>query len=631
MATDADSPSEQSRGRGRRVPAFRLKGDLHLSEQKRGCVLGEVRFEFSHLLLSDIDVAFRSTGVLFANLMFEDCSFESGSSGSIVEVENCSSRQFRDTIQFHHISFRKNTLIKGTGLAMQSPSCFELELIDFVVERNRCDGRCGVILSRQNRLRDIVIRNNKPYDPEKTNTVLFYAPPGSETSMDGINSTQNSCPSINVEGGSLNMTKAVFYRNSIPIGQNGANSAPLQLKNAKASIKDCLCRQNEAEYGGAISVEKNSLCNITDCQFNKNNASAKGGAIFVRDSVLSVQKCSFTEGSATDGGGIYAPFSNISVEDTSASNLSARNYGGFLSGIISEIRMQNCLFSDNMASDGGGVIECDSHCRLSDTGSKYTGNSAEFGGAIYVAGSDLSVQKCNFTEGSAIDGGGIYASSSSVFVENTFATDLFAGSGGGFISGETSRIRIQNCLFSNNMAAEGGGVIECDPDCRFSDTGSHYSGNAAEFGGAIYVADSDLSVQKCNFTEGSARNGGGIYALSSDVSIRRTEAFDMFASGQGGAIYSSESVFKIINTQISHCEAGTDGGAVMGKHLSRLLCSGCTLIENKATRGGAIFFQFKSIRSISIQLDNSIVLNNSAEYGGMHDKANEERCTLFFT
>ena len=519
MATDADFYSRQFRSRGGCVPPFRSKGSLHLSEQKRWRLLGEVGFEFSHLLLSDVDVAFRSTGVLFANLMFEGCSFKSGRSASIVEVENCSSRRIRDTIQFHHISFRKNTLIKGTGLTMQSPSCFELELIDFVVERNRCDGRCGVILSRQNRLRDIVIRKNKPYDPEKTKTVLFYAPPGSETSVDGINSTQNSCPSINVEGGSLNMTKAVFYRNSIPIGQNGANSAPLQLKNAKASIKDCLCRQNEAEYGGAISVEKNSLCNITDCQFNKNSASGDGGAIYVAGSILSVQKCNFTEGSATDGGGIYASSSNVSVENTSASDLSARDFGGFLSGSTSEIRMQNCLFSDNMASDGGGVIEC-------------------------------------------------------------------------------------------------------DPDCRFSDTGSHYSGNAAEFGGAIYVADSDLSVQKCQFAKGSARNGGGIYALSSDVSIRRTEAFDMFASGQGGAIYSSESVFKIINSQISHCEAGTDGGAVMGKHSSRLLCNGCTLIENKATRGGAIFFQFKSIRSISIQLDNSIVLNNSAEYGGIHDKAN---------
>ena len=169
-----------------------------------------MRFEFYHLLSSDIALVFRSTGVFFANLMFEGCSFKSGSSASIVEVKNCSTRRIRDTIQFHHVGFRKNTLIKGTGLAMQSPSCFELELIDFVFENNTCDGRCGVILSRRNRLRDIVIRNNKPSGTGTTETTAFYVSSGSETSVDGINSTRNRCPSINVEGGSLNMSKAVF-------------------------------------------------------------------------------------------------------------------------------------------------------------------------------------------------------------------------------------------------------------------------------------------------------------------------------------------------------------------------------------------------------------------------------------
>ena len=685
MATDIDSPSEQSRGRGRCVPSFRRKGDLNLSEQKRGCFLGEVRFEFSNLQLSDVDLTFRSAGVVFANLIFEECSFESGSFGSIVEVENCVSSRDGGTIQFHHVSFRNNILINGAGLAMQSPSCFELELIDFVFETNTCDGHCGVILSRRNRLRDVIIHQNKPFDSKNTNTTVFHAPPRSETSVDRMNSSENGCMSLKVVEGFLNMSRSQFIWNSISFSQKGASNTSLQLKNATASIKDCLYRENEAGYGGAIRVEKNSSGIITDSQFGQNKASRFGGSIYVQDFVLSVQKCVFNEGSAENGGGIYAFSSNVSVEDTFASGLIADKYGGFLSGGTSKIRVKDCSFSENGAAEGGGAIECYPNCSFTDTGSHYSGNSAEFGGgiflarnssgiitdsqfdqnkasrsggSIYVDESVLSVQKCVFNEGSAENGAGIYAFSSIVSVQDTFASGLIADKYGGFLSGGTSKIRVKDCSFSENGAAEGGGAIECYPNCSFTDTGSHYSGNSAEFGGGIFLArnssgiitdsqfdqnkasrsggalrikGSVLSIRKCNFTEGSARNGGGIYASSSNVSIRKTEALHMFASEQGGAFFLSKSVFEIYSTQISQCEAMTNGGAIIVYNLSRLLCSGCTLAGNEASRGGAIFFEYSFTQSISVQLDNSDIFNNSARFGGIHHKTDRVRgshCSL---
>ena len=555
MATDIDSPSEQSRGRGRRVPSFRRKGDLNLSEQKRGCFLGEVRFEFSDLQLSDVDLTFRSAGVVFANLIFEECSFESGSFGSIVEVENCVSSRDGGTIQFHHVSFRNNILINGAGLAMQSPSCFELELIDFVFETNTCDGHCGVILSRRNRLRDVIIHQNKPFDAKNTNTTVFHAPPRSETSVDRMNSSENGCMSLKVVEGFLNMSRSQFIWNSISFSQKGASNTSLQLKNATASIKDCLYRENEAGYGGAIRVEKNSSGIITDSQFDQNKASRFGGSIYVQDSVLSVQKCVFNEGSAENGGGIYAFTSNVSVEDTFASGLIADKYGGFLSGGTSKIRVKDCSFSENGAAEGGGAIECYPNCSFTDTGSHYSGNSAEFGGGIFLARNSSGI--------------------------------------------------ITDSQFDQNKASRSGG--------------------------ALRIKGSVLSIRKCNFTEGSARNGGGIYASSSNVSIRKTEALHMFASEQGGAFFLSKSVFEIYSTQISQCEAMTNGGAIIVYNLSRLLCSGCTLAGNEASRGGAIFFEYSYTQSISVQLDNSDIFNNSARFGGIHHKTDRVRgshCSL---
>ena len=965
MAADIDSPSRQSRARERRVPSFRCKGDLHLSEQKRGRLFCEVILHILWLMSGKIGIVFRSDGVVLANLRFEDCSIESWSSGSIVEVENCTSSRITDTIQLHHVSFENNILIGSSGLAMRSPSCFELELIDFVFENNTCNGRCGVILSRQNRLRDVVVYRNKPFDSAKNKTTVFHAPPGSVTSVDRMKSSENRCSSIHVQEGSLDLSNSVFNRNLIAVNQSGAgstfpttaeesstlvwerllfelneaqfggaiiasrsnvtfssntfeandveNGGVIYIKNSTLSVQKCdftdgsavygggiyatfsyisveessasnlfttwqggfifaqacvirmsgcsfsdnraavgggvlACNRNcsfsdkrseysrnSADFGGAIHLESNSSgiiansqfvnnnastsggachvedsalivqechfangfaeyggginsfssnisvtgssasdlsadqyggflsgetseihmsvcsfskntagvrggvlacrrnCNFTDtksnysdnlagyggsinmkentsgiitnCQFDKNEALTSGGTCYVQDSMLTVQGCRFAKGSAKYGGAIRAIRSDISIRKIVASKLSARRFGGFLYGEDAEIHTSDCSFSDNRAAERGGVFACRPNCSFTDMRSNYSSNSADYGGGIsmmenssgiitdcqfdnnnastsggtcYVQDSMLTVQGCRFAKGSAKYGGAIRAIHSDISVKDSSASDLSASQFGGFLSGEAAEIHMSDCSFSNNTAAERGGVIECAPNSNFTDMRSNYSSNSADYGGGIsvkdnssgiitdcqfdkneallyggaaYVEDSILSVQECHFTNGSAEYGGGINSFSSVVSIWETDAFGHFASEQGGfisaqtrstvnvtrsfiisgksrqggAIFLSESVFRVINTQISLCEAESDGGAIMGNHSSRLLCSGCTLINNNASRGGAIFFEYSSIESIFVQLDDTSVLNNSAEYGGIHEKADRKR------
>ena len=829
MATDVNSIGGQFRSRGRRVSSFWREGNVHLPEQKRGRLLGQVRFEFPHLLLTNIDLAFRTAGVLFANLIFEGCLLETGSSRSIVEVEGCSSSRIKDNIQLHHVSFENNTLINGAGLAMQSPSCFELELIDFVFENNTCDGRCGVILAIHNRLRDVIIRRNKPSDTANANTTVFYAPPGSETSVNRMNSLENRCSSVKVQDASLDMTRCTFIQNSIAAGQDGVNSTSLNLTSATVSIKECRFQQNTAQIGGVIAgsrsnvtfidsafdanaassggvmafdddstvsiqscnfssntalqsggilfarssqlfvsysfLEKNSangnggcFCldnssnlemsfatmtdnqavfggvlvirgeasgNVTHSSFHMNDASTSGGAAFVQASTLSLEKCRLANGSAEYGGGITAVSSNISVLESTASNLSASKEGGFV--VVradSVLRMSDCICSGNQASFGGcmhvkenslGIVtDCQfdkndastsggaafvrsstflvQKCHVANGSAEYgggitavssnisvlestasnlsaskegefvvvradsvlrmsdcicSGNQASFGGCMhvkenslgivtycqfdkndastsggsaYVKDSVLSVHTCSFVNGSAVNGGGIISFTSNITVDDTSAFDMSAVQYGGFLAGKTFNIRMKDCSFSGNQADFGGAICLLSnssgniTDCQFA------KNSASTSGGAAYVKDSVLSVQKSSFVNGSAAQGGAIHSFFSNISIWKTDASGQSASELGGAIYFSKSVFKINNVKISECEAESDGGAIMGINSSRLLCSGCILIDNKARRGGAIFFKYNDTQSISMQLDNSILQNNSAEYGGTYDK-----------
>ena len=395
------------------------------------------------------------------------------------------------------------------------------------------------------------------------------------------------------------MTDAVFIQNSIPVSPNQEMRTSLHLKNATASIRGCLFRGNKAGKGGVIRLEKNSTGSIIECQFIKNRASYVGfdhnefrrtdsrahslcgGAVYVEDSMLSVQRCRFDGGSAEKyGGGIFGMSSDISIVETSASNLTSRE-GGFVYGIgylpqnedWVRIHMDGCSFSDNRAARAS-VLSCGYGCRFTAVGSNYSRNMAPFYGGVIE----------------------LYLSS------------------------------IANIT-----------------DCSFDKNGEpNYHGR----GGVIHVHESDLSVRKCSFIDGSAEIGGGIHGLSSNISIWETSAFGFFVreqggfiaaeassvtmsrcsitacgARQGGAIFLSKSVFKISDTQISQCEAEIDGGAIMGNESSRLLCSGCTLTDNEAQYGGALFLVYDNTRYISLQLDNSTLKNNSAEYGGMHDKA----------
>ena len=591
------------------------------------------------LLLSDVGLVFRSPGVHFANLAFEDCALEPGSSGFIVEVENCTSSRIRGTIQFHHVSFRKNTLINGTALAIQSPSCSELELSDFVFENNTCVGRCGVIMSRRNRLTDVVIRHNTQYDSENSNTAVFFAPPGSETSVDRMISSENRCSSIAVQNGLLDMTRSTFTKNSIEPNQDGMGVTSLMLTSASVSIIECRFEQNTAPIGGAVAMSESNVT-FADSSFEANTARSGGVMVFGDSSTVRIQSCDFFMNEALELGGVLVAIeSRLIVTDSVFEKNSANNSGGciLLEG-LSNLTMSFTAMNNNGAAFGGAVaLEGKTSGNLMN--SSFRMNSASTsGGDVYVEDSTLTVQKCQFSDGSAKSGGGIFSVSSTVSIRKTVASNLVAGQFGGFCSGGNSEIQLKGCVFSDNRADEGG-VIHCGPNCRFSDTGSKYSHNSADSGGAVYlesnpsgsikdcqfeknsasssggdvyVEDSTLTVQKCQFADGSAEHGGGIFSASSTVSIEDSSASDLSADRHGG-FFSG----RISNISMKDCvfskNRADEGGVVQCHSNCRFSDTGSKYSRNSADFGGAINLREDSSGSIE---DCRFKKNSASTSGG---------------
>jgi predicted outer membrane repeat protein len=161
------------------------------------------------------------------------------------------------------------------------------------------------------------------------------------------------------------------------------------------------------------------------------------------------------------------------------------------------------------------ILECD-----------FTGNSAEFGAAIFCGGEAWpDIEYCTFSENEAgAYGGGIYTYNARAYVMECDFTGNNAVINGGAISIKEGTIaKVLSCRFEQNSAAEGGaiyiGTMLGDPgeeEPEYSTIGfSNFLDNTADRGGAVFLNSySWATVMWCTFARNSADEGGGLFALT---------------------------------------------------------------------------------------------------------------------
>jgi predicted outer membrane repeat protein len=225
---------------------------------------------------------------------------------------------------------------------------------------------------------------------------------------------------------------------------------------------------------------------------------------------LKLANCSFTGNQASDGGA-----------------------AAFLGLVNDHPSMENCTVSLNVAYGlGGGIYDDEANLSISET--QFTGNGALSSGGGYfrqdVGGgmtfSSAVLSYCTFTGNvAAEEGGGAYndgggthytAIDHCVFIENKSVD------GGGGLYGFFPPL-LTNSIFINNQAAYyGGGYYVYDAEAVTSNC--VFSGNSAEYGGGIYVDDYEHSIINSTFSNNIATNtdgegGGGIYVVYETVQV----------------------------------------------------------------------------------------------------------------
>lgn len=247
------------------------------------------------------------------------------------------------------------------------------------------------------------------------------------------------------------------------------------------------------------------------------------------------------------------------------------------------------------------------------------------------------------TEG---NGGGIFVvEDASVTLDNVIMMGNSAENGGGIYAHSGFLNIINSQLIDNRATKLGGGIFGALGSVDLRAFGM--SGNSAEDGGAIGIANASLILNNGDFTNNSASRDGGALFLTVPSGVSRLinlrfegnaadnlggavfsrrglvftdSQFDNNQAVDGGGIYIERNSLSLIHTHVSHNRATGNGGGV---HLSKTLpgfvvdakftMSQGSLTDNTAVGdGGGIYVE----GDIDTTLNEVGILRNSAENNG---------------
>ena len=256
---------------------------------------------------------------------------------------------------------------------------------------------------------------------------------------------------------------------------------------------------NSATSIGLIYCKKGTL-NVENSKFSSNTINTLGeGLIFMNQCYTSIANTAFDD----NVGSIYTFNSNLNFSGNSkfknctelfiAGNEYTSQEGGVITSFQSTVifrRGSTTHFSNSQARDGGAILAIEStiiiYGETTITNNIITTTANSSGGGISLKQSHLEINlkgKCNLVNNSAVRGGGIHATSSTITVYKPGTLQLISNNakfGGGMYLDVNCKVY----------------VLKTDPTYSKSYF-MNFTGNHANYGGAVYVAD-DTNSGTCS-------------------------------------------------------------------------------------------------------------------------------------
>ena len=418
----------------------------------------------------------------------------------------------------------------------------------------------------------------------------------------------------------------------------------------------------KADKGGAI-YNDGSLT-LSDVKLSDNAADSYGGAVFnnghlvVSNSVFDSNDIVNRGSASVDYGGaaIYNWYDGVLTVSGSNFTNNIKNYknGDRLVGAIATIgdaTISDSYFVNNTGRWGGAIstagylLAGDDVNTLTVSGSTFKENGGLYGAGIFVWGSDFTVSDCVFDKNTASGKGNMTPNNNNgAAIEVTDTNKAIAG----IITGSK---------FTNNKAQYGGAIDICEGNIKITD--SEFVNNSADVeGGAIDIntvnGNPEVSISDSKFINNSASYGGAIVNVK-DLTVRNTEFVNNTPDaifnyvGFGGnldlgienftdlqnaiglvtgtltlnqnVVMTDDEAANFVNGVIINKNIRIDGKGhtIDAKNLGRIFkinnwcdvtLTNVTLTNGNATVGGAIY-NFGNLDLVHVNF-----VNNTAKYGG---------------
>ena len=348
---------------------------------------------------------------------------------------------------------------------------------------------------------------------------------------------------------------------------NSANTGGvLYLFYCNITIKASEFHDNIASQGGVLVSEHSNMV-IEGSVFYSNHASDTGGVLSSAYSNITVGNCNFTDNSSPRGAVIFADENNkiqyhnhLLVDKNSGSAvicLSGSEFRGNHSGKFTFSNNNGSVVAINNKVTFNGYTKF-----VNNQSPKITTGAIQEGGAITLFQSNVFIDgKCILEHNHAENGGAIYSTESKLYVNGNVAIahNTAARDGGGVYLESTSELNCQRdsifVLYNNTAVSKGGGLHAISSSIKISFNlpsllGYNYDDsyisarmkiikNKAKFGGGFALeANAKLNILKYSnqhdtntiFTGNRAEYGGAMYVNDDTnsgtcASDPRTECF----------------------------------------------------------------------------------------------------------
>ena len=413
------------------------------------------------------------------------------------------------------------------------------------------------------------------------------------------------------------------FTNNIKNYKNGDRLVGAVATIGDATISDSYFVNNAGRWGGAISAsgyliagdDVNTLT-VSGSTF-KENGGLYGAGIFVAGSDFTVSDCVFDKNTAF-GKGNMTPNNNngaaIEVTDTNkaiagiitGSNFTNNKaqYGGAIDICEGNIKITDSIFVNNSADVEGGAIDINTvngNPEVSISGSKFINNSASYGGAI-VNVKDLTVRNTEFVNNTpdAIFNYVGFGGNLDLGIENF--TDLQNAIG--LVTGTLTLN--QNVVMTDDEAANFVNGVIINKNIRIDGKGHTID---AKNLGRIFEIDGGFAVTLTNvtLTNGKADNGGAIYNFG-NLDLVHVNFVNNTAK-YGGAIMNYAYGLVLDDSTFTNNTAKI-GGAIYNS-ADCFVVGNSTFANNTATSNGGVIFNY----GIGFVVGNSTFVNNSAADG----------------